>query len=190
MSNGSTVWASMSPQLNESFPYSRTDICNLVAIGLPTLKNFMRGVRVLNKRQRGKATRPAFDLDDALRIALAKELLRVGVNVATISSLFDAIEQPIANRNKGWAWLRSPDSIIEGATLVLVLGPLHSPNRPHIGHVFLTTANDAVENWLKRAKQIVVVIDVGDIINRLETVTGQRYGATTTESEGPHGRRH
>lgn len=136
------------------------------------MKNFVRGIRALKKRRKGPGNWNGFDFDDALRIALAKELLRVGLQVASIDSLFQSIE-------KDWPRLRRPESRAEGAALVLVLGHPLGPDPERVGHGYLTTAYEA-KRWLE-STNTVIVIDVNAMIAKLEDATGTRYDAPQQE---------
>jgi hypothetical protein len=143
----------------------------MTGVSAPSIKGIVRGVRALKRRAKGTGNWNAFSFDDALRIALAKELLRVGLKVSSVSSLFDAIEEPRAGVNKGWAWLRSPEAVATGAVLVLLPGDPSGPN-PATGHAYVTTAADAVR-WL-RSHRTCVVIDINPLIARLEAATADR----------------
>ncbi len=79
---------------------------------MPQVKKLAK--KFLRKRASGTGNYLGFSLDGALRIAVARELLRVGVQVASLHSLFASIE-------KDWPKLRSPRVHSEGATLVLFL---------------------------------------------------------------------
>jgi hypothetical protein len=177
------------PTPHSERPYSRGTVSSMTGVGVPTIKNLVRGVRKLKRKHRGTGNWDGFSFDDSLRIGLSKELLRVGVPVATISELFDVIEQPRERVNKGWAWLRTPEARQQGAALVLILGHPLGPDPATTGHCYLTTAYEAVAQMSGSKGRTVIVIDVNAIIARLEDATGERYQAQPTEpqvSDGQH----
>ena len=123
------------------------------------------GQKFLKKKTKGTGHHLGFTFDDVLRMKVAKALMDVGVEIASLHSLFTSIE-------KEWAGLRAARTQIVGACLVLFVGPL-GPNSK-TGRVYLTTTQQAVD-WLQQKKHTVVVIDVAAMINELEERTGERY---------------
>jgi hypothetical protein len=147
---------------NATAPFTRSAAAVLAELSAPQVKKL--GTRLLRKRGRGKGHHLGHSLDDVLRMRLARELLSLGVQIASIHSLFAAIEPK-------WPWLRSPAARTEGAALVLLTGPLGLNSTT--GRAYLTTAAEAV-SWL-HSKQTVIVIDVNAMIAELEQRTGERY---------------
>jgi len=156
------------PTPESPYPYTRSAAAILANLSNPVVKRL--GKQLLKKRSRGTGNFVGYNFDDVLRMKVAKELLHVGVNVASIHSLFAAIE-------KDWPRLRQPRTRVVGACLVLFIGQL-GPNSP-TGRAYLTTTQEAVD-WLK-SKQTVVVIDINALIEDLEQRTGQPY--TTAEQD-------
>jgi hypothetical protein len=136
------------------------------------------GVAMLKKKARGTGNHLGFSADDALRIMVSRELLRVGVQVGSLRSLFASLETPSVPNAKRWAWLRTEDCRRQGAALVLVQPHALAPTG--VGAVGLTTAAQAVE-WLQ-SKRTVVVIDVGACIKQIEEHTGQSYIVTAKDA--------
>jgi DNA-binding transcriptional MerR regulator len=156
----------------------------MCGVGVPTIKNLQKG-RVLRKRRAGSGNYHGYNFEDALRISVSKELLRVGLQVSSIQSLFDSLERSPSS-GKPWAWLRTPEPRTAGAALVLVLGHPMGPDPAHTGAVYLTTAAEAV-TWLK-SKRTVIVVDVGALILQLEERTGERYEDQPPERKVPRDR--
>jgi len=148
--------------LSARFPYSQADVVRATGASMPQVKKL--ATRLLRKKGRGTGNHLGFNFEDTLRIAVARELLRVGVDVSSIHSLFAAIETPKKRSAHRWSWLRTEDAYRNGAALVL----FHAS-----GAVCLTTAVDAVA--LLKSTQTVTVIDVGAIILELERQTGEQY---------------
>ena len=155
--------------LNQRFPYSQSDVVRVTGASMPQVKKLAK--RLLRKKGSGSGKHLGFDFEDTLRIAVARDLLRVGVNVSSMHSLFAAIETPRAGSGHPWAWLRTEDARRQGAALVLVLAPRNA--LAQTGAVYLTTTAEAVA-WL-HSKQSVIVLDVGATIAELEQQTGERY---------------
>jgi DNA-binding transcriptional MerR regulator len=162
----------MAPRPGDPYPYSRGDVASMCGVGVPTILNLQRG-QVLHKRRRGTGHYHGYNFEDALRISVSKELLRVGLLVTSIQSLFDALDAP-ASAGKPWTWLRTTEARTDGAALVLVLGHPMGPDPLHTGAAYLTTAAEA-KGWLM-SKRTVIVVDVGSLIFQLEERTGERYG--------------
>src|SRR5262245_7446067 len=121
------------PSPGDPYPYSRGDLASMTGVGVPTIKNLQVG-RVLKKRKRGTGHHHGYNCEDALRVSVSKELLRVGLQVRSIQSLFDALESP-PSTGKRWTWLRTPEARTAGAALVLVLGHPMGPDPAHTGAV-------------------------------------------------------
>lgn len=155
--------------LSARFRFSQGDVVRMTGASAPQVKKLT--TKLLRKKGRGSGKHLGFNFDDTLRIAVARELLRVGVDVASMHELFAAIETPRIASAHRWAWLRSEESRRTGAAIVLLLAPRHAP--AHTGGVYLTTAAEAAA--LLQSKQTVIVIDVGTIILQLETASGERY---------------
>ncbi|HXG89316.1 MAG TPA: hypothetical protein VNJ02_13350 [Vicinamibacterales bacterium] len=136
----------------------------------PVVKKLSRAL--LNKKGEGTGNYLGYSMDDVVRIRVAKELLKVGVQVASIHGLFESIE-------KDWPRIRRLEAIRDGACLVLIIGAL-GPNRDSGGQVYLTTAHEARE-WLRQTKRTVVVIDIGAIVEDIEQKTGRQYREDTAE---------
>jgi hypothetical protein len=151
------------PSPDSAHPYTRSTAAILANVSNPTVKKL--GRELLGKKASGTGNHLGFSLDDVLRIRVAKELLNLGVQVASIYSFFQSIE-------KDWPKLRTPATRKHGACLVLFVGPFGPNGRG--GRVMLTDATDAV-NWLKQTKQTVVVIDINVMIEDLEKRTGEQY---------------
>lgn len=134
-----------------------------------TIKNLQEG-KVLKKRAKGTGHWLGYDLEDALRIMLAKELIRVGLQVASIHSLFESIQHPTAPSAKSWAWLKSPEARTEVACLVLILS--HRALSGTTGAAYLTTFEGAKQYLGART---AIVIDVSSFIREIEDRTGRRY---------------
>jgi hypothetical protein len=170
--------------------YTRGELAALTGTGVPTLKNLHRG-RVIGtrgkRRKQGTGHPNSYAFEDALRVLVSKELLKVGLQVASIQSLFDALETP-PSTGKRWAWLRSGERRRLGAALVLVLGHPLGPKNPLAGSVYLTSAAEAV-HWLQ-SKRTVIVIDIGALILELEERTGEQYGTSSAEEPVPDGQQH
>ncbi len=162
------------PTSDSAFPFTRGAVSSMTGASVPVIKNLLRGIPALKKRHRGSGHWSAFDLDDALRVAVARELLRVGVQVAAIASVFAAIE-------RDWPRLKTPQARTEGAVLVLVLGhPLGSASA-QTGHVHLATAIEA-KAWAL-SKRTVILTDVNALIAHLEDVTGLSYQTVAPAQE-------
>ena len=159
------------PTPESAYPYTRGDVASLTGASVPTIKNLQRG-RVLRKRRPGTGNYHGYNFEDALRIAVSKELLRVGLLVSSIASLFDSLEAPPSTGHP-WSWLRTTDARVNGSALVLILGHPLGPDPAHTGHVYLTTTHEA-KAWLD-SKRTVIVVDVGVLIAQLEERTGERY---------------
>ena len=125
------------------------------------------------KRRRGAGHYVGFDADDALRIMLSKEFLRVGVQ---------AEQHPFAVHRDGAAAGSSREAVgVAGPAGVsrAGFGPRADPRAPaqpefHDRPRDLTTVTEAVA-WLK-GPHTVVVIDVGALINQIEARTGRPFG--------------
>src|SRR5688572_26609184 len=101
------------PQLttpDSPYPYTRSAVASLTGASESQVRKL--GKRLLRKAGRGTGHHVGHDLDDALRIAVAGELLRVGVAVTSLESIFGAIEPD-------WPRLRAPNVHATGACLVL-----------------------------------------------------------------------
>jgi hypothetical protein len=162
----------MTPTANPDYPYSQGDVVRVTGASMPQVKKL--ATQLLRKKGRGSGKPLGFNFDDTLRIAVARELLRVGVDVSSMHSLFAAIESPRGPSAHRWAWLRTEESRRLGACIVLVLPPRHA--LATAGHVHLTTTVDAAA-WLQ-SKHTVIVIDVGATIRQLEEQTGEQYTAS------------
>jgi hypothetical protein len=165
------------PTPDSSHPFTRSEVAVFADTTPAVVKSLAKGF--LKKRGQGTGNFLGFSMDDAVRIRVAKELLHVGVQVTAIHSLFQSIE-------KDWPRLRRRETLVTGASLVLIVGPL-GPNRAGQGQAYLTTAEEGVQ-WLRQSKRTVVVIDVGEIINDIERKTGQRYFDDDVDSGGPENR--
>lgn len=157
--------------LSLQFPYSQSDVVRVTGASMPQVKKLAK--RLLRKKGHGTGKHLGFSLDDAVRIATARALLVVGVDVATMHELFRAIERPSIASARKWTWLRSEEAFRFGAAIVLLHAPRNAPQRT--GGVHLTTAHEAVE--LLQGKQLVTVIDIGAIIREIEAKTGESYMA-------------
>jgi DNA-binding transcriptional MerR regulator len=174
------------PSPGDPFPYTRGDVTRMTGASVPTVKNLQEG-HVLRKRAGGTGHHTGYNFDDALRIAVSRQLLDRGLQVASIQSLFDALEAaPSAGRP--WRWLRSPEARMAGAILVLVSGHPFGPNPRHAGHVILTTKAEAKRLLLLKLRGgvSVVSIDVGGLIDHLEERTGERYEDNSEDATVPH----
>src|SRR5687767_8130780 len=134
----------LSPSLESPFPYSRSAIASLTGASPSQVRKL--GKRLLRKPGRGTGHKVGHDFDDALRIAVARELLRIGVTVASLDSLFTAIEPT-------WPRLRAPNVRAVGACLVLEVGHLGLNSQTCRAH--LTTAKEAVAR-LRSTSTVVV----------------------------------
>jgi hypothetical protein len=161
--------------LSVRYPYSQSDVVRVTGASMPQVKKLAK--RLLRKKGQGRGNHLGFNFDDTLRIAVARELLRVGVDVSAIHSLFAGIEHPTLPTARPWAWLRTAEARQLGSALVLILAPRNA--LANTGGVMLTTAAAAVA--FLQAKQTVIVIDVGAIIAELEQQTGARYDDPTTD---------
>jgi hypothetical protein len=134
-----------------------------------TIKNLQVG-QVLKKRPRGTGHWIGYDMEDALRIMLAKELIRLGFQVAGIHSLFESIQRPTHPSVKPWSWLRSQEACTEIACLVLILS--HRALSGTTGAAYLTNLAGA-KRWL--GDRTAIVIDVNSFIREIEERTGRSF---------------
>jgi DNA-binding transcriptional MerR regulator len=81
------------PAADSLFPYSRSAVASIAGVS-PRAMGILQEGKVLKKRARGTGNWYAYSADDLLRIMLAKELTRLGLQVATIHSLFESIQTP------------------------------------------------------------------------------------------------
>jgi hypothetical protein len=159
------------PSPDSPTPYTRSQVARITGAPPPLVQKL--GTEVLKKRARGTGNHLGFSMEDALRIMVARELMRTGVQVSSLDSLFKRIEDSPAASARRWAWLRNVEErSLLGAAIVLILPQPHAADST--ANCFLTTALEAVE-IMKTAKRTVVVVDVGALIVRLEEHTGQRY---------------
>lgn len=165
------------PTLDSPFPYTRGDLAAITGVGVPTIKNLQVG-RVLPTRTTGTGNPNGFDDEDVLRAMLAKELLRVGLQVASIHSLFEAVQTPTAPSAKPWSWLDSDDARAHGAALVLILS--HRSMSSTTGMAYLTTLKDARRWQGNRGNRTAIVIGVSSFIRELEERSGRPFRLTTT----------
>jgi len=157
------------PELDSLFPYSRSEVATIAGVGVPTIKTLHAG-KVLPKRARGTGNWRSYSAEDMLRTMLAKELLRVGLNVASIHSLFESIQAPTTPNAKPWAWLRSREARDAVACLVLSLG--HRALSSATGTAHITTF-DGAKQFL--GQRTAIVIDVNSFIREIEERTGRPY---------------
>jgi DNA-binding transcriptional MerR regulator len=157
------------PSPDDPFPFTRGDVAAVCGVTASTIKNLQHG-KVLKKRPRGTGNWNGYDMDDALRIMVAKELIRVGLQVASIHSLFEAIQKPTAPSAKPWSWLRTAEARDQGACLVLLLS--HRALSNSTGAAYITTLVGAAQ-WLGRSTAIV--IDLNGFIRDLENRTGRSF---------------
>lgn len=164
------------PTVDSLYPYTRGDLACIAGVSVPTIKNLQVG-RVLPTRACGTGNWNGFDDEDALRTMLSKELLRVGLQVASIHSLFESIQQPTAPSAKPWSWLDTQEARDQVAVLVLILG--HRALSSAHGAAYLTTFKGA-RHWL--GQRTAIVIDVSSFIRELEERTGRPFKMTTESS--------
>lgn len=156
--------------------FTLPDICRLTSATPPSLRNLLRG-KVLTRANRGLGHYQRFTLDDAVQVAVAKELLGIGSQVSSIRSAFASIARPSMTNAKPWSWLREPERHIEGAMLlVLTEHPSLPPGRGAIG---LFTRRDALAYVVPGARG-VFLFDVNLLIERIEQASGERYGQQLT----------
>src|SRR5262245_38662893 len=115
------------PSFDSAFPFTRQQVSAITGVTPPTVK--ILGTAFLKKKPHGTGNYLGFSMDDAVRIAVAKELLRVGVQSASLHELFEAIETTKAAAAKRWAWLRTSDARRQGAVLVMFLAPRSAPTQ-------------------------------------------------------------
>ena len=152
--------------------YSQGEVA--AATGYSAQQIFKLTAAMLRKKGRGKGHHNLYTFDDALRIALAKELRRSGVAVPSLQSLFGALDTPPpSSPSKPWSWLKTAEARTAGATIVLFIEHRLGGRKLPTGVVYLTTAQEAV-GWL-RSKTTVTVIDVNAVIAELEERTGEQY---------------
>lgn len=159
------------PTPDSLYPYSRSDVVRMTGASNPQVK--ILGTEVLKKQAQGTGNHLGYNDDDALRVMVSRELLRIGIQVSSIHSLFQSLETPALPTAKAWDWLKTEEARTQGAALV-VIQP-HALAAARTGAVYLTTAQEAIA-WLQ-SKRTVIVIDVGGFIDDLEQHTGKRYGA-------------
>lgn len=159
-------------------PYTRSDVARMTGASPPQVKKLATGL--LKKKAPGTGNYLGFTFDDALRIAVARELLSVGVQLPSIKSLFAALDAPHAARGKTWPWLKTAEARYTGAALVLLLAHPLLPDAT--GAVYLTTARDAVDQLAQRPARTVIVIDVNALIGQLEQHSGQAYSSAGVDA--------
>jgi hypothetical protein len=159
---------------DSAYPFSRGELCVVAEVPAWVVQNLEDG-HILKKPKRGTGHWHRYSPDETLRTMLAKELLRCGLVVSSIHSLFASIEHPIAPSAKPWSWLASEEARTDGACLVLI--HRHRALSRGAGTAHLTTAAGATQ-WL--GQQTAIVIDVNSFIREIEARTGRRYEQTST----------
>jgi hypothetical protein len=152
------------PTPDSPFPYTRSAAASLTGASASQVRKL--GKSLLRKTARGiTGHHVGHDFDDVLRIAVARELLRIGATVASLRSIFAAIEPD-------WPRLRAPNVHATGACLVLEVG--HLGLNSQTCRARLTTAKEAVNRL--RSTQTVIVIDIGQILIRQRSGPHNSFG--------------
>jgi len=120
------------PSPDSPFPYTRTAAASLTGASAAQVRKLSN--RLLKKSASGTGNHLGHNLDDVLRITVSKELLRVGVRVASLHSVFASIEAD-------WPRLRVSSVRQTGACLVLEVGHLGPNNGTGRAHPSRSTAS-------------------------------------------------